>query len=274
VVSERYVIDTPPLKGNSARLGSGWVFVGFDTVGARGYLVNINTGQLTRFPTAFVLQEPPASVFELYPVEVVGVVNLDSFQESETPASEPFRVDTAPFVHWPLPDYARSITCYPDSARTDAQFEVECPGLTTPRTYTGHEGVDIGGKPNGLEIGTPVYTAAPGLVVKQHTGCPSGDITCGDAYGNYVLLEHSRVVGQDVQTWFTGYAHLQTVLVQLYTYIEEIGLPIALSGDTGLGGAHLHFEVRSPQHPTPANWLDPWEANYGLRTVHVQQPHR
>ncbi len=258
------VIPTPALKGNSASLGNGWVFVGFDPVGVQGYMVNLNSGQLNTFPTSFALQTPPASVFEVYPVDVVGVVNLARFKaevesppSSETTPAAPRTIE--PFLYWPLPDDARSITCYPDSEWTDLNFALECPGLTVPRAYQGHEGTDVGGKPAGLPPGTPVYAAVPGLVIARQDGCPADDITCGDAYGNYVLLEHARLRGHDVETWFTGYAHLQTVLVDQHSYVHTIGLPIALSGSTGLGGAHLHFEVRAPHLPQPGNWVDPWD---------------
>jgi murein DD-endopeptidase MepM/ murein hydrolase activator NlpD len=266
-LSLRYEITVPALKGNSASLDGGWVFVGLDTVGMLGYLLNINSGQVVTFRTGLALEDPPASVFETYPLDVIGVVNLDEFKAWSTrlrpapdqPTQTTPTLSAAAWLHWPLPDYARSITCYPDSEWTDLQYAVECPGLTVPREYSGHEGTDIGGKPAGLELGTPVYAAARGLAVNQLSDCAPLDITCGDAYGNYVLLEHARVVEQDVETWFTGYAHLQDVLVDQFAYVREIGIPIALSGDTGLGGAHLHFEVRAPHQPIVTNWLDPWD---------------
>jgi len=252
----------PQLKGKTATLSGGWVFIGFDTVALQGYLFNINTSQISIFNTSVAFQDPPASVFETYPIEVIGITSVDTFENwlanrstQETPTPEL----TTPFLHHPLPDHARAITCYPDSEWTDSNFPVECPGLTVPREYRGHEGTDVGGKPNGLALGTPVYAAAPGLIVKTLNNCPTDDITCGDAYGNYVLIEHTRVIDNNTETWFTGYAHLQEVLVEPNTYIDQIGIPIALSGDTGFGGAHLHFEVRSPQHPSKENWLDPWD---------------
>jgi murein DD-endopeptidase MepM/ murein hydrolase activator NlpD len=131
--------------------------------------------------------------------------------------------------------------------------------MTVPRAYPGHEGTDVGGRPNGLPIGTPVYAAAPGLVTGRYDACKSGDVSCGDAYGNHVLLEHALVRGPDVEVWFTGYAHLQAPLVSPSVYIRDIGVPIALSGDTGLGGAHLHFEVRAPHLSLPTAWIDPWD---------------
>jgi murein DD-endopeptidase MepM/ murein hydrolase activator NlpD len=257
----------PNLKGNNATLSDGKLFIGFDTVGQLGYLFNLNTRQLTTFLTTFALQDPPPSVFEVYPVAVVAVVNtadLQTWLSHPAPPETQAAVAQQPWLYWPLPDHARSITCYPDSEWTDLNFSVECPGLTTPRAYQGHEGTDIGGKPNGLALSTPIFAAARGIVIGQNTNCLSDDITCGDAYGNTVLLEHTLIINHDVQTWFTGYAHLQTVLVDTHAYIRDIGLPIALSGDTGLGGAHLHIEIRSPQHPSRTHWIDPWDTRLSL----------
>lgn len=262
-VTLRSDVNLPSSKGNSATLPGGWVLVGFDTVGMRAYVVNLESGQIVTPPTGFALQNPPGSIFETYPVKVLGVTSMAAFKVWLT--SEPVDTDaapqavTAPFLHWPLPDEARSITCYPDSAWTDSRYAVECPGLATPRAYEGHEGTDIGGKPDGLPIGTPVYAAAAGLVIAVNTGCASDDISCGDSYGNVVLLEHSRVAGRGIDTWYTGYAHLDSVLVEPHAYIRDIGLPIALSGQSGFGGAHLHIEVRAPHQPARTNWLDPWE---------------
>jgi murein DD-endopeptidase MepM/ murein hydrolase activator NlpD len=230
----------------------------------QAYLVSTVTGQLLRTNTSFALQPPP-SAFEVYPVDVVGVASMAEFKEwhaqyaaqaSDAPVAG---WSAAPFLHWPLPDELRSITCYPDSAWTDSRYAVECPGLATPREYQGHEGTDVGGKPDGLPVGTYVYAAVQGLVIAVNTGCGSDDTSCGDAYGNYVLLEHSRIDGADIETWFTGYAHLETVLVEPRGYVEAIGLPIAFSGQSGLGGAHLHFEVRAPHQAARANWIDPWD---------------
>ena len=256
-------IPIPDLKGNSATLNDGWIFIGFDTVGVQGYLLNLSSRQLVTFTTSFALQDPPSSVFEIYSITVLGVVGTSDFKvwaEQPSDESEIYSSDeVAPFLHWMLPDFARSITCYPDSEWTDLSFPVECVGLTVPREYQGHEGTDIGGKPNGLALGTAVYSAARGIVIDTFADCESEDISCGDSYGNYILIEHAIVRNYNVETWFTGYAHLQTILVEPYTYIDEIGLPIALSGDTGLGGAHLHFEVRSPEQPQLLNAINPWD---------------
>jgi MoaE-MoaD fusion protein len=268
----RRTLAIPSLSGNSATLDDGTVFIGFDTASAVAYFINVNTSELSRAPTGLLLPNPPSSVFETYPISVLGITNLADLDawlaQNSSPANDDSR-PTEPFLHWMLPDDARSITCYPDSDWTDMQHTVECAGLTVPREYVGHQGTDVGGRPDGLPVGTPVYAAARGVVALRYIECPPQDVACGDSYGNYVLLEHARVINGDVETWFTGYAHLQTVLAQPNAYIRQIGIPIALSGDTGLGGAHLHFEVRSPQHPAAANWLDPWDIRLGLEMANL-----
>jgi murein DD-endopeptidase MepM/ murein hydrolase activator NlpD len=265
-LSLELVSPLPNLKGNSLNLGDAQVFIGFDTIGVLAVILNLDTGQISTIPSGFALQEP-ASVFETYPVQVIGQAEMTDFQawlNNQTAISPNIMPASSPaFLYWMLPDYARSITCYPDSEWVNMTYGIECPGLSTPRDYQGHEGTDIGGRPNGLALNTPVYAASHGIVIKINETCLSGDVSCGDAYGNYVLLEHAIVHGNNVETWFTGYAHLQSVLVEVGSYIAEIGLPIALSGDTGLGGAHLHFEVRSPQAASATNWIDPWDNRAG-----------
>lgn len=260
--------DVPRLSGNQAVIDDGFVFLGFDTLGLEGYLLNINSLTMTRFATSFALQEA-SSAFETYPIEVLGVANSAElaiwFNEEMALGERPLSVSPAlsiPFLYWMLPDAKRGITCYTDSDWTIAQFDLQCPGLALPREYQGHEGTDVGGRPQGLPLGTSVYAAAQGIVIDTNIFCPRYDTSCGGGYGNYVLMEHIRIINQNTDTWFTGYAHLNWTLVDRNTYISDLGLPIALSGDTGVGGPHLHFEVRSPQQSVSTNWIDPWD-NYG-----------
>jgi murein DD-endopeptidase MepM/ murein hydrolase activator NlpD len=250
----------PRLKGNSASLGSQWVFIGFDTIGLQGYLYDIVNLQFYRFNSQFTVEEPPRSIFEVYPVQVYGVVDLPELETWQAPDD----LSLAPMQNrqmfaYPLPSEFMSITCYPDSEYTSQVHGLACAGMQTPRAYEGHQGTDVGGRPFGLPIATPVYASTRGVVIDTLTVCEPLDVSCGDAYGNIVLMEHTRVWQGNTETWFTGYAHLDTVLVQPYTFIHEIGVPIALSGDSGLGGAHLHFEVRSPEQPISTNWLDPFD---------------
>jgi murein DD-endopeptidase MepM/ murein hydrolase activator NlpD len=174
-----------------------------------------------------------------------------------------------PFLYWPLPPDQRTVTCYPDSAFTRANQPFTCPGFAR-RNYDGHEGTDVGGGENGLTLGTNVYPAAPGTVVAAVRTCTNRTPGCGDAYGNSVLMEHTLVANGDIQTWFTGFAHLSTVLVPDYLYIgpENFSIPIALSGDTGVGGLHLHIELRYP-HGGGTRWVDPWDTSFTGSTLWV-----
>ena len=250
----------PNLKGNHVLLPSGaWVFIGFDTASRLGYLLSIETQQLLTFPTDFALPDPPPSALEAYPIMMLGSLRrseLDSLTFEDIPLQER---NPTPFLFWMLPDAERSVTCYPDSAWTQANFTTTCPGLAVPRAYVGHEGTDVGGNPDGLAVGTSIFPASVGVVVDSLTSCESGDIPCGDSYGNWVLLEHVRVVNGNTEVWHTGYAHLQSVLWEQDDFVASLGSPLALSGDTGLGGAHLHFEVRALHERGVNRWVDPWD---------------
>jgi murein DD-endopeptidase MepM/ murein hydrolase activator NlpD len=251
-----------PLTGNTALFAAGTqAFLGFDAQYQAGYTLDLATLTLNRLTTGFSLPYPPASVFDRYSLAVIGIVPL-----GEIPAisvAQGISTIASAWLHWPLADDFRSITCYPDSAWTTANFPATCPGLQTPRQYPGHQGTDIGGRPNGLPVGTPVYAAAPGIVVSVVNICITGDTACNDAYGNTLLIEHTRVIDGVTDTWFTGYAHLQTILIERGTAISDIHTVIALSGDTGLGGAHLHFEVWHPHGPETTRWVDPWDNRNG-----------
>jgi murein DD-endopeptidase MepM/ murein hydrolase activator NlpD len=96
-----------------------------------------------------------------------------------------------------------------------------------------HTGVDIS-----AQVGTPVKTAADGVVV--HAEWSSG-------YGRMVVIDH----GNGLQT---RYAHLSQFQVVPGQEVRR-GDVIALSGASGRAtGPHLHFEVRlmgTPVNPYP-----------------------
>jgi murein DD-endopeptidase MepM/ murein hydrolase activator NlpD len=252
------------LSGRSALLpDAATVFLGYNVGQQVGYLLDIASGQARMFAAQLGQILSPALGFEYYPLQVFGAVNADDLavfteqlQGDHAAPEEP--ILPSPFLYWPLPDEARSITCYPDSAWTTANFEVTCPGLSSPRNYVGHEGTDIGGKPDGLPPGTPVYPSAPGVVVATYGECLDDNPSCNGAYGNTVTLEHVLIINGETQVWYTGYGHLQTVLVENYIYLDDVTEPLALSGATGDGGPHLHFEVRRPDQ-----WVDPWDNRVG-----------
>lgn len=99
-----------------------------------------------------------------------------------------------------------------------------------------HEGLDFT-----ADVGTPIYSAAAGIVrsVERHP-----------EYGNVVDIDH----GDDL---ITRYAHASMVLVKEGEFVKR-GQHIAAVGSTGRStGPHLHFEVRIKGVPqNPARFLD------------------
>ncbi|MBD0334425.1 MAG: peptidoglycan DD-metalloendopeptidase family protein [Cyanobacteria bacterium Co-bin13] len=89
-----------------------------------------------------------------------------------------------------------------------------------------HQGVDIAGP-----VGTPIYAAATGTVVRS--GWNSG------GYGNLVDIRHP-------DGSMTRYAHNSRLLVRAGQEVRQ-GQQIAEMGSTGYStGPHLHFEVHLP----------------------------
>ncbi|MEI7792148.1 MAG: peptidoglycan DD-metalloendopeptidase family protein [Candidatus Berkelbacteria bacterium] len=87
----------------------------------------------------------------------------------------------------------------------------------------GHTGVDYR-----ANIGTPVVSAADGVVIKISTGWSGG-------YGNEIVVSHGDGVA-------TRYGHLSQILVSPGDTVSQ-GQRIGLSGSTGRStGPHLHFE--------------------------------
>ncbi|HML20220.1 MAG TPA: M23 family metallopeptidase [Aggregatilinea sp.] len=251
------------LSGRTALLPDGvTIFLGYNVDQQAGYWLDLTNGQTRTFSALLGEILPPAHGFEYYPLQVFGSLSADDLavvatQLQTDPAPEVLAAPQ-PFLHWPLADDQRSITCYPDSDWTEASFGVTCPGLSSPRDYSGHQGTDIGGAPDGLPLGTPVYPSAPGVVVAAFSDCSTDNPSCNHAYGNTVTLEHILVVEGETQVWYTGYGHLQTVLVEEGAYLDDLTVPLALSGATGDGGPHLHFEVR-----TTDRWVNPWDDRSG-----------
>lgn len=106
---------------------------------------------------------------------------------------------------------------------------------TFPRYPDGtrHDGVDIG-----VPIGTPIYAAASGEVIRSKfylTGNYSGGYA--DGYGNHVMIYHGD--------YTTLYGHMKyQKVVSVGQYVNKGDL-IGYSASTGNStGPHLHFEVR------------------------------
>ncbi|HEY9874248.1 MAG TPA: peptidoglycan DD-metalloendopeptidase family protein [Candidatus Obscuribacterales bacterium] len=89
-----------------------------------------------------------------------------------------------------------------------------------------HKGIDIA-----APVGTPIFAAASGVVVKA--GWNSG------GYGNLVEIQHP-------DGSLTRYAHNSRILVQAGQEVQQ-GQEISEMGNTGHStGPHCHFEVHSP----------------------------
>lgn len=102
-----------------------------------------------------------------------------------------------------------------------------------------HSGLDMA-----VEVGTPVKSAAPGIVAAVKTG---------KLYGNYIIVMHAG-------GYATLYAHLSRMLISADQVVSRgavIGLSGGRRGAAGSGlstGPHLHFEVRADG--VPINPLD------------------
>jgi murein DD-endopeptidase MepM/ murein hydrolase activator NlpD len=247
------------LVGRTALLPDGYtVFLGFDLSHTIGILLDTINGRISNFPTTLNTVFPPIRGFQYYPIQVYGIMTSDELltlmQNLQTlPATPHIELSPNPFLHWPLADEYRYITCYPDSEWTHANFDTTCPGLAG-RNYEGHQGTDISDEPDGLLIGTPVYPMAVGSVVASYRGCIGQNPSCNNSYGNTVTLEHIRIIEGETQVWYTGYGHLQMVIADNASLVTDLTQPIALSGATGVGGAHLHLEVRNDD-----GWVNPWD---------------
>jgi len=85
-----------------------------------------------------------------------------------------------------------------------------------------HTGLDIGGP-----VGTPLYAADPGVVIKS--GWSTG-------YGNNVVIDHQNGMK-------TRYAHASKLFVSVGDEVTR-GQTVAAMGSTGWStGPHIHFEV-------------------------------
>lgn len=137
-----------------------------------------------------------------------------------TPAPQP----TRKFVSNPI----SKVSAPPPSVQAPAGSGYIWPtSVRTITQYYGwrHTGVDIAGP-----IGSPLYAAKSGTVIKSQCGWNGG-------YGCYIILDHGGV--------HTLYAHASELLVAVGQEVTQ-GQTIALMGSTGRStGPHIHFEVRS-----------------------------
>lgn len=114
--------------------------------------------------------------------------------------------------------------------------------------YDGHRGTDYG-----TPLGTPIWTAAPGVVSYVHNGCPDfggrGD-GCGGGFGNHVFVEHA-----DGAVSIYAHMKLDSITVQVNDVVDcaqQVGISASSGNSTG---PHLHFEWRTPT----GSPVDPYE---------------
>ena len=103
--------------------------------------------------------------------------------------------------------------------------------------YGGHTGMDIGGLP----VGTPIYAAADGIVIKSVKNLTG--------YGYHIIIDH----GNGVQTL---YGHCNSLIAKVGDEVKQ-GDKIATLGATGnADGKHLHFEIRiNGEYKDPADYI-------------------
>lgn len=133
-----------------------------------------------------------------------------------TPSNPSTPVVTTPVVSTPPPSIPASGVGYiwPTAAKIVTQYF----GVR-------HTAIDIAGP-----IGTPIYAARAGSVIKSQCGYNGG-------YGCYIIIDH----GDGVQTL---YAHHSQLFVSVGQQVSQ-GQTIAAMGSTGRStGPHTHFEVR------------------------------
>ena len=116
---------------------------------------------------------------------------------------------------------------YPSESKyiTSGFGEREDPFLKVPAM---HRGIDFRGK-----IGSPLFTTAPGKVIRANSA---------HDYGLFVEVDHGM-------GFTTVYAHLSKILVNVGDQLN-VGDTVGLAGSTGRStGPHLHYEVRYKKRP-------------------------
>lgn len=94
-----------------------------------------------------------------------------------------------------------------------------------------HNGIDLK-----AQIGTPIYAAADGKVLRVDNNDRGNSFYNRFQYGLYILIDHQNGIS-------TLYAHLSRALVKANEEVKK-GQLIGYSGNTGYSyGPHLHFGV-------------------------------
>jgi len=124
---------------------------------------------------------------------------------------------------------------YGETYLADSYFKFPVQGRIT-QTLHWYNGVDIGN-----ECGTPIYAAAPGVVLKAKYGWNGGG-------GNVVTISHGKGV-------ISYYGHLEIIKVNSGDSVDVGQLIGFMGGKPGMDGAgistgcHLHFTVIGAKNP-------------------------
>ncbi|MGL6247819.1 MAG: M23 family metallopeptidase [Culicoidibacterales bacterium] len=101
-----------------------------------------------------------------------------------------------------------------------------------------HQATDWAGKSNAR-----IIASASGTVSKVVNHCVEGNSSCGNGFGNQVIITHLI----DGKTYQTVYGHLANVSIHQGEKVNQ-GQIIGIQGNTGASnGAHVHFELHQPQ---------------------------
>jgi murein DD-endopeptidase MepM/ murein hydrolase activator NlpD len=107
-----------------------------------------------------------------------------------------------------------------------------------------HQGIDFA-----VPLGTPFYAAGDGTVKKIINTCPERNRSCGNGYGNYLLIRHNSIYSSE-------YAHIHKVAkhLKIGSRVKQ-GEIIGFVGNTGLStGPHLHYGIiHQNKRVNPAN---------------------
>ena len=112
-------------------------------------------------------------------------------------------------------------------------------------SYDGHTGIDYG-----VPFGTPVYSAAYGVVTETECDGSVGLGSNGTCAGvGRIIIKHPINVDGIQKFFYTWSIHLSKGVRADGTTVKKgdqvtVGQQIGLSGITGAAAAHFHFEVR------------------------------
>ena len=146
-----------------------------------------------------------------------------------------------PALEQTLAEEEARAAAFPDAKPLEGQLDVSSEFGFRSNPFGGggiefHSGIDFRGS-----IGTPVHTAADGVVVTaQYSG----------GYGNNIVIDHGY--GHE-----TLYAHLSTMKVEVGDRVKR-GEFIGTLGNTGRStGPHLHYEIHHDGQPlNPRTYLE------------------